>query len=388
MDTPYRDMTLPTLFGELRARLHQGLPVDHLLVYAARADPRRYLDVWEPYLEGKGTSTRACLRRGWERLPEALREQLDHDRLGAPPAPEVLDLTRSVRTPEALRARLDERSDRPPEILELSHNPLGEPGCQVLAEHPLAHAVRTLNLSECSIGVIGAQALSRAPFERLDWLDMRDNSLCDEGAAALLTSPHLERVRTLLLERNHLREGVAQALASSRMYELMELSLAGDWRIVHEGWTDVPSPGPEAVEALTRVDHLVWLRRLDLGACLIGAEGAAWMPRVPFLGQLEELNLSFNMLGDEGLEALVQADLSGLIELDLSCNELTGRAASILLDAPSLPSTCRLRLTGNDLDEEVCQALEAAGYVVRTRFMRMRHVRPLPASRGDRIVHE
>ncbi len=88
------------------------------------------------------------------------------------------------------------------------------------------------------------------------------------------------------------------------------------------------------------------------------AGDAAALAASPYLQGLSSLHLSWNSLGDEGVEALVRAPwLAGVAYLDLTENGLSDRSARILAESPSLSNLHTLVLDRNYLSPDAVAAL-------------------------------
>lgn len=72
--------------------------------------------------------------------------------------------------------------DCQPRRLRLGLNPLGDEGASVLVASPLVRRVQVLALYGCGIGPAGAAVLAQTPLmPALEWLDVQDNPLGEEG---------------------------------------------------------------------------------------------------------------------------------------------------------------------------------------------------------------
>ncbi len=117
----------------------------------------------------------------------------------------------------------------------------------------------------------------------------------------------------------------------------------------------------EGVAALVAAGGLDGLVFLDLSHNLLGDVGPqalAWSPR---LARLETLVLRHSLIGDRGLEALARAPYLGRLEvLDLEGNSVSDLGLAALADAPLLPRLTTLDLRNNMVSDLGVQALVAA----------------------------
>lgn len=110
------------------------------------------------------------------------------------------------------------------------------------------------------------------------------------------------------------------------------------------------------------------LRSLRLTYCDVGADGAAFLARAPWLPGLGSLRIWGNHLGDEGLGALLQGlVVSSLTELGLGWNQLGVESAHTLTAWPGLSGLERLALDRNKLGDAgvriLCSALEGMTFL-------------------------
>jgi uncharacterized protein (TIGR02996 family) len=118
------------------------------------------------------------------------------------------------------------------------------------------------------------------------------HSFHPSGVCALGCSPHLARLRKLVLSLSRIDVEGAQALATSPY--------------LHE------------------------LRVLDLHNSRVGVEGTRALAGSPLMAQLTELNLAGNELGDTGASIFLEAQLPRLNKLDLSQNKVSPEIAAAL----------------------------------------------------------
>lgn len=179
----------------------------------------------------------------------------------------VLNATRNRIGAEGARA-LGEASWAPTlERLTLDRNPIGDEGGAAFAG--ALEAIEWLHLGHSDVGLRFAEALASSKA-RPKQLYLQDCPLGDEGVAALLSSPLLERCETLNLERCGISDEGARRLATAPTLTRLDVlhlggnpigdggarllaaraQLGGDWMRVNLDTADL---GPAASDALKQV---------------------------------------------------------------------------------------------------------------------------------------
>ncbi|MBX2802420.1 MAG: hypothetical protein KTR31_32370 [Myxococcales bacterium] len=100
-------------------------------------------------------------------------------------------------------------ADWPLRVLRLDSCGITCGGAGSLAQAPFTTTLEHLTLRGNQIGDVGASALGAAPFDHLVQLDVRDNTMQDDGFLALMELPRLQE-----LELSEPSEEVEQALAA------------------------------------------------------------------------------------------------------------------------------------------------------------------------------
>ena len=101
------------------------------------------------------------------------------------------------------------------------------------------------------------------------------------------------------------------------------------------------------------------LRLVELG---ITPFEVVYLSQYPDLGNVEELDLRKNQLGDEGLEALLASDkLGNLQKLDLRNNQITRKGMEILAKTEKLERLERLDLRSNKIGKAWETKLKSTG---------------------------
>nr|XP_042133231.1 protein NLRC5 [Peromyscus maniculatus bairdii] len=236
--------------------------------------------------------------------------------------------------------------------LSLRHNQIGDVGTQNLAAIlPRLPGLRKLDLSGNSIGPAGGVPLAKSltHCRCLEEIILGNNALGDPTALGLAQrlSPQL---RVLCLPSSHLGPegalGLAQALKQCphiEEFSLAENNLAG--RV------------PYFCKSLPR------LRKIDLISCKIDDQAAKHLATsLMFCPALEEILLSWNLLGDEVAAELAQVlpQMGQLKRVDLEKNRITACGAQLLAHG-LVQGSCVpvIRLWNNPIPADVAQSLQS-----------------------------
>lgn len=255
-----------------------------------------------------------------------------------------------------------------------------------LADHPAMSAITWLALSDNHIGNDGVAALATSRhLAALQFLDLSRNRITSGGVEALAGSRHLTCLATLALAGNGLGRRGAEALAASDL-PLTSLDL-GDNDIQAEGAAALASSpalggllrldlrgnalGSDGAGAIAVSRTLVALESLDLGHNSIGPSGAAALALAPHVGSLRTLSLAQNSLGLRGLELLLSSNRFGSLEaLDLSSNDFGAQGAMALASSPFARRLKVLDVSDNRLGDAGLAALLGAPALSRLRALR------------------
>ncbi|QJW98924.1 TIGR02996 domain-containing protein [Frigoriglobus tundricola] len=216
------------------------------------------------------------------------------------------------------------------EALDLGFNGLDDGGVDALARccHLLELTTLALNDNDRITGC-GLRALADSPFfAGLTALDVSGNEIDAAGAAAVVGSRAMDRLRTFSVNNNNIGDAGVKALAASPLFARV---LADDSKLELRS----NAIGPIGAAALAACPALAACTELDLTGNYLGDAGVAALLRSPHLGRLKVLKLGHNQLEDRGVSAaraLFDALFDRVQVLDLSCNRLTRYGMSILSD--------------------------------------------------------
>jgi Ran GTPase-activating protein (RanGAP) involved in mRNA processing and transport len=211
--------------------------------------------------------------------------------------------------------------------------------------------LKTLELEGLELGLPGAERLASMPW-KLDRLTLAAANFGVKGTVALAASKCLSSVKELSLARNTMGPTGAIALATSpHLKQLVCLDLTST---ASGGKTLAPF-----FEALT----LPSLKALLLSSC--GLKGKALEPlgreKNKVLTRLSELDLSGNLMGDDGLTALCKTTvLSGVHVLQLGGNAIKGPGMAALGKSVLLGKVEELSLGHNKVQNTGAKGLAAS----------------------------
>lgn len=279
---------------------------------------------------------------------------LDRQRITQQGLGELLAASPRVQHLELRRCELTELSvfqaagddDAPILRLGLSYNQFGDAGMAALVAAPRLRALESLELETCELTAASVQTLAESPlWHTLRVLDLGRNALAVEGAVALAGAPRPEHLHTLVLADCDFRPDVVRLLAEIPwLRDLAVLDLSGN------------ELGNEVV-ALAESLAGGSLKKLGLGR--VGLEGG---PRHKALRPLWEtlwhLDVSGNPIQDPGLLAIMGEHSSALYSLDLGATG-AGPALEKLLAAP-LPRLHKLVLSGCKPTQAILRSLFAS----------------------------
>lgn len=284
-------------------------------------------------------------------------------------------------------------------VLDLISNRLDVSYTAALASSPLLAQVRRLRCAYTGADDSFAFALSEsAHVQHLRELDLEGNRMTVQGYQAILRSPYLSRLRHLDLPADT-RTGAFVARGTMLAQSLARPAFAAT--IEHLNLKHLHL-GDEGGIALTQRDLYPRLKKLGLGQCGLGQEGAQalldWaIPNavdvdvephslgpagVEFVvrlkchrlspGETTHLDLERMNLGDDGLDRLIeQPDLTRCCHLNLMQNNLSSVGIERLARCPSLANLERLNLGINPIGDEGVRALAASHHLARLQTLEL-----------------
>ena len=174
-----------------------------------------------------------------------------------------------------------------------------------------------LELFHQNLGYVGARALAKGPLLSLIYLNLSDNSIRNVGT---------------------------QAIAKGKFRRLQQLDLSNN---------DVGEPGALAL-ATGNLSALKWL---SLSSNNLGPKGALALVKGNFIGSLTNLNLNYNKISDEGIQALAKGFFRSLTTLELQENDIGDKGVLSLSRARFATCLTSLNLSCNKISDEGAQTL-------------------------------
>lgn len=239
--------------------------------------------------------------------------------------------------------------------LDLSRNPIGPEGTQVLAEVIKKNTIlKDISLISCGITSQGAAHLAACLEHNntLATLHLWGNKFGPSGLAAFSGCTKLGAIRTLDLRGNEFPSSAGNELSTllSKKSTLSVLDLTGN------------ALGPKGCEQLAKSLASSHLTALYLSGNSLGNDGVKHIAKS--LGPISTLSLSLNFLGDDAMDYLAPAlnASSRITNLDLSWNHI-GAGGARELSKVLEKGTClitTLNLEGNSLGPEGAVHLAAS----------------------------
>ncbi|XP_058135966.1 protein NLRC5 isoform X2 [Dasypus novemcinctus] len=264
--------------------------------------------------------------------------------------------------------------------LSLSTNGIGDVGCFHLSEAlRSATSLEELGLSYNQIGDTGAQYLAAIlpGLPALRKIDLSWNSIGPAGGMPLAKSlTHCRRLEDLMLGWNALEDSTALELAQGLPAHLKVLHLPSS-QLGPEGALGLGEAldGHPRVEDISLAENrlaggvplfskgLPLLRKMDLISCEINNQTAKPLTTSLMLcPALEEILLSWNLLGDEAAAALARIlpQMGRLKKVDLEKNQITACGAWLLAEGLAQgPGIQVIRLWNNPIAPDVAQRLQS-----------------------------
>ncbi|MBY0461451.1 MAG: TIGR02996 domain-containing protein [Gemmataceae bacterium] len=208
----------------------------------------------------------------------------------------------------------------------------------------------------------------------VEWLELADTLLKD--TAELAACPWLNRIRHLSLARGTSGPAVRRLLGSEHFERLGSLHIGPQMtttatvneivrsRVFKEltalSVQEDRRGGGAIAGQLANLANPPKLTKLDLSSNRLTAEHLERLVAAPVLGAVEELDLSDNHLGSEGVAVLARAKLPNLRTLHLLRTRPTPGGVSVLVGAEFFRSLRSLSLGGNNLPSPAATWLAGA----------------------------
>ena len=251
------------------------------------------------------------------------------------------------------------------EILELSFNDIGDEGALALA-HSIESclSLHTLNLSCNCVGDDGAMAIVKAIVSKHDKnfsLHLWNNNITKYGANALLQIMANININSLDIDSRNIGSSGAAAVSLSltkykneRQALTDALNCFGDLLELNLSCNSIGDDGAKALADALKKCCNIKLTSLNLSSNSIGDDGAKALAdalKNCCNIKLTSLNLSSNSIGDDGAKALADALKNccniKLTSLNLSSNSIGSDGAKAFVDA--LKKCCNIKLTSLNL---------------------------------------
>ncbi|MDP1822653.1 MAG: hypothetical protein Q8L48_05410 [Archangium sp.] len=281
--------------------------------------------------------------------------------------PGLTSLT-SLSLPWSAQAlQLLEEADWTPQLERLrlygNETPVTPPELDRLLKLPLPK-LRTLELEGLELGLPGAERLAALPW-KLERLTLAAANLGVKGTVLLAGSKALSTVKELSFARNTMGPTGAAALATSpHLKHLVSLDLTST------------ASGAKALVPFFEALALPSLKALVLTSC--GLKGKALEPlaavKTKALGQLTELDLANNLMGDDGLAALSKTTaLTGVRLLQLDGNAIKGPGIAALGRSALLAKVEELSLRHNKFQNTGAKGFAASKNVRALQVLSLGH---------------
>lgn len=192
------------------------------------------------------------------------------------------------------------------------------------AAEPPDPEARALSLADQGRDAASLAGLLAGPeTAEIEVLDLSSNPIGDEGAEVLARA-HLPKLTTLRLDLCGLGRRGGEALADMAALDgVKTLSISGASDL-WEGHGKKPFLGPKGFAALVSSPHLATLEELNASLNAIGGGGARALARATHLAALRRVDLRANDIDDDGAAALIGAPHLEMVEiLDLRDNPLS-----------------------------------------------------------------
>jgi|TARA_B100000315_G_scaffold114598_1_gene105112 hypothetical protein len=235
-------------------------------------------------------------------------------------------------------------------VLRLSGRYYSVDEVTLLARSSQVSQIRVLDLGDNQVGDDALKILSESDqLQGVEELNLGINFITDKGIKewAGSSTATLKNIRTLILSDNKLTDdSLADLVKSSNFPQLESLDI---------GWMEA---GNGTAKALGESDTLSHLKKLQLERSYIDAEGIRELICGKIAGNLEELNISANKLGNDGSKAIAESsNLKNLKVLYLSQNSIGDEGARAIGTSTHLSGLTHLYVGRNEFGVEGAKAI-------------------------------
>jgi hypothetical protein len=194
---------------------------------------------------------------------------------------------------------------------------------------------------------------------------------------AVVTSPHLSRLRRLVAIGNEVGPGVELVVDARfrnlRWLDLLDSNSAGG------------RPGDDVFVSMVTSPYLAQLEYLNFGANEVGDEGVAALAASPTMARLRSLCLCVNYISPVGLRALGESTaLLNLRHLDLSGSmsnpPLDDAALAAFLESPRFAQLTSLNMQSNAITDEGVRRLAQTPAVAKLRALMLGGIHYYPGA--------
>ncbi|KAG2372735.1 hypothetical protein C9374_013187 [Naegleria lovaniensis] len=251
----------------------------------------------------------------------------------------------------------------------------GEEGLAAIANSTVLRNLRVLNLSAkifqhwnanaCRIGKTGAKLLSKSSYlTNITKLDLENNNIEDEGVLSICESEFSRNITHLNLASNGITENGISFLTklTSKMVHLITLHLDLNYITLH---------GAKMIASSRVMQHL---KAISFLKCYIGDEGIVDICNSEFLKNLTSLIVDSDTISEKGARMLSMASILKLKSLSLpSCN-IENNGLIVMANSSALCQLTHLDVGFNDISSEGIQAICNSPYWKNLSFLSLRNI--------------
>jgi len=235
---------------------------------------------------------------------------------------------------------------------------IGCRGIESMINSSISQHLTSLDLGyNISISDLEVTSLCKVGFQSLERLVLCNNSVGDDGCKAIANASSMCRLRELRLGGNPIRIGISHLASSCHMKHLETLVL---------NYTS----GFELVNVLLNNPQFVKLSTLDLYHCLLDSQGAKLLSQFHLL--LTYLDISDNYIGIEGWKDIVTSPhMNQLRTLKNQFGNIDCAAISLLVSCPFMSQLTHLDLTNNILGDDGAKMIACSSVMHNIRKLEL-----------------